>query len=198
MDASSVNFVQEEETAKVSVYCGIDWAEAHHDIVIVGDEGQLLARRRIEDTAAGLAQLLTLLAEHGDQPGQQVPVAIETGRGLLVACLAATGRDVRVINPMAAARYRERVAVTRTKSDAADALMLARILRTDRHAHRPLPKDSDLVTGWWTRCWRQGSGWSSEAAGMIHDYPLHATPEGRAARRVMTSWLWARTSEAVT
>ena len=129
----------------MSVYCGIDWAEAHHDVAIVGEEGQLLARRRIDDSAAGLAQLLTLLAEHGDHPDDQVPVAIETGRGLLVACLAATGRDVHVINAMAAARYRERVAVTRTKSDAADALMLARILRTDRHAHRPLPKDSDLV-----------------------------------------------------
>jgi transposase len=129
----------------VSVYCGIDWAEDHHDIAVVDSEGQLLVRRRIDDSAAGLAQLLTLLAEHGDHPDDPVPVAIETGRGLLVACLAATGRDVHVINPMAAARYRERVAVSRTKSDAADALMLARILRTDRHAHRPLPKDSDLV-----------------------------------------------------
>jgi hypothetical protein len=47
-----------------------------------------------------------------------VPVAIETGRGLLVACLAATGRDVVVINPMAGARYRERTTVSRSKSDA--------------------------------------------------------------------------------
>ena len=46
---------------------------------------------------------------------------------------------------MAAARYLERTAVTRTKSDAADALMLANVLRTDRHAHRPLSKDSELV-----------------------------------------------------
>ena len=46
---------------------------------------------------------------------------------------------------MAAARYRERTAVARAKSDAGDALVLANILRTDRHAHRPLPKDSDLV-----------------------------------------------------
>ncbi len=62
-----------------------------------------------------------------------------------MACLIATGRDVVVINPMAAARYRERTAVSRTKSDAADALMLANVLRTDGHAHRPLPKDSELV-----------------------------------------------------
>jgi acetyl esterase/lipase len=34
-----------------------------------------------------------------------------------------------------------------------------------------------------------------EAAGMIHDYPLQPTPEGRAARRVMTSWLKARIAD---
>jgi hypothetical protein len=43
---------------------------------------------------------------------------------------------------MAAARYRERTAVSRTKSDAADALMLANVLRTERHAQRALPMDT--------------------------------------------------------
>ena len=129
----------------MTAFCGIDWAEAHHDIALIDETSRPLARRRIPDTAAGLAELLTLLAEHGDCEQQPIPVAIETGRGLLVACLVATGPDVVVVNPMAAARYRERTAVTRTKSDAADALMLANVLRTDRHAHRPLPRDSDLV-----------------------------------------------------
>src|SRR3954447_15031317 len=129
----------------MTAYCGIDWAEAHHDVALVDENGHRLARCRIPDTAEGLAVLLALLAEHGDSPENPIPVAIETGRGLLVACLVATGRDVVVINPMAAARYRERTTVARSKSDAADALMLANVLRTDRHAHRPLPKDSDLV-----------------------------------------------------
>jgi transposase len=31
------------------------------------------------------------------------------------------------------------------KSDAGDALVLAHILRTDEHAHRPLPADSELA-----------------------------------------------------
>jgi hypothetical protein len=61
-----------------------------------------------------------------------VPVAIETGRGLVVSCLVATGRDVVVINPMAAARYRERTTVARSKSDTIDALMQANVLHTDR------------------------------------------------------------------
>jgi hypothetical protein len=54
----------------------------------------LLARRRADDAAAGLAALLALLAEHGDTAGDLIPVAIETPRGLLVACLRATGRRV--------------------------------------------------------------------------------------------------------
>ena len=43
----------------MDVYCGIDWAEDHHDISLIDRDGQLLARRRISDDAAGLAQLLS-------------------------------------------------------------------------------------------------------------------------------------------
>ena len=129
----------------MSAYCGIDWSEDHHDVALVDHEGTLLVHRRIPDSATGLRELLELLAEHGDTADAMVPVAIETGRGLLVSCLVATGRDVVVINPMAAARYRERTTVARSKSDAMDALMLANVLRTDRHAHRSLPKDSESV-----------------------------------------------------
>ena len=49
---------------------------------------------------------MDLLADHGDTPKDPIPVAIETGRGRLVACLHATGRAVYAINPLAAARYR--------------------------------------------------------------------------------------------
>jgi transposase len=66
-------------------------------------------------------------------------------RGLLVAALRATGRRVYPINPMAVARYRERHSVSRKKSDHADAMILANILRTDIHAHRPLPADTELA-----------------------------------------------------
>lgn len=129
----------------MDVFCGIDWAEDHHDIALVNRDGQLLARRRISDDAAGLAALLDLLAEHGDSPEDPVPVAIETPRGLLVACLRATGRKVYPINPMAVARYRDRHSVAGRKSDHGDAVVLANVLRTDAHAHRPLPADTELA-----------------------------------------------------
>jgi transposase len=129
----------------MNVFCGIDWAEDHHDIALADRDGTLLARRRISDDAAGLASLLALLAEHGDTAEDPIPVAIETPRGLLTACLRATGRPVYPINPMAVARYRDRHSIAGRKSDHGDSFVLANVLRTDLHAHRPLPADSELA-----------------------------------------------------
>jgi transposase len=129
----------------MAAFCGIDWSEEHHDVAVVDADGRLVAKRRIGDDATGFGHLLELLTEAGDSPDEPMPVAIETARGLLVACLRATGRPVYAINPLAAARYRERHAVSGKKSDHADAVVLANILRTDMAAHRPLPADSELV-----------------------------------------------------
>jgi transposase len=124
------------------VFCGIDWAEAHHDIAIVDPEGRLVGRQQISDDAAGFAELVELLATHGDRSEAPIPVAIETSRGLLVACLRATGRPVFAINPLAVARYRERHSVARKKSDRGDALVLA---NADFHATGSAQGSGELV-----------------------------------------------------
>jgi transposase len=129
----------------MDVFCGIDWAEDHHDIALVDRDGKLLARCRISDDPAGLAVLPGLLAGHGDSPDDRIPVAIETPRGLLVACLRAAGRPVYPVNPMAVARYRDRHSVSGKKSDHGDSAVLAHVLRTDIAMHRPLPADSELA-----------------------------------------------------
>jgi transposase len=126
------------------LFCGIDWAETHHDVAIIDDSGRLVAKKRIPDDPSGFAQLVDLLSEAGDCAEHPVPVAIETPRGLLVASTRATGRPVYAINPLAVARYRERHSVARSKSDHADAMTLANILRVDAHLHRRLPADSEL------------------------------------------------------
>jgi len=130
----------------LEIFCGIDWAERHHDVAVVDQTGRLLGRRRISDDLAGFGDLTALLVEHAGEQGEQVtgvPVAIETDRGLLVAALRAVGHPVYAINPKAVDRYRDRHAVSGAKSDPADALVLAHLLRTDRHAHRPLPADTE-------------------------------------------------------
>lgn len=127
------------------LFCGVDWSEDHHDVAIVDETGALVAKRRLTDDAAGFRELLQLLADVGEEATAVIPVAIETPRGLLVACLRATGRPVFAINPMSVSRYRDRHAASKKKSDHADALVLANILRTDMAAHRPLPADSELA-----------------------------------------------------
>ena len=111
-------------------------------MAVVDHTGALVAKRRIGD---GWRVHLQLLADTGDTADEPIPVAIETTRGLLVSCLRATGRPVYAINPLAVAHYRQRHSVSRAKSDHADAMTLANILRTDAPAHRPMPADTPLA-----------------------------------------------------
>ena len=50
----------------MNVFCGVDWAEDHHDVALVDGDGQLIAKRRITDDAAGFAELLGLFSDAGD------------------------------------------------------------------------------------------------------------------------------------
>ncbi|MEX5638065.1 IS110 family transposase, partial [Parafrankia sp. FMc2] len=118
----------------MTITCGIDWAEAHHDVCVLDEGGQVLQRRRIDTGIAGFTGLMTLLAAHTDDP-TTVPVAIETDKNLLVVALQSAGLTLFAINPRAVARYRERHGQAGTKSDPGDARVLADILRTDRHQH---------------------------------------------------------------
>jgi len=138
----------------VQIYCGIDWAEAHHDVAVIDDTGRQLVKRRITDDLPGVTGLCQVLADavasaQPADPGDvfvPVDVAIETDRGLLVAALRAAGHRVWSINPKAVDRYRDRYSSSRAKSDPGDALILADVLRTDGQAHRQLPSDSHLAT----------------------------------------------------
>ena len=56
----------------MTITCGIDWAESHHDVALVDEAGKLVAKRRISDDVQGYQQLLTLLAESGDSAGEPV------------------------------------------------------------------------------------------------------------------------------
>ena len=100
----------------LGITCGIDWAEAHHDVALVDAVGATVAKLRIDTGLAGFTALMALIAEHTDDP-ESVPVAIETDKNLIVAALQAAGLTVYAINPRAVARYRERSAQAGGKSD---------------------------------------------------------------------------------
>ncbi len=124
------------------IFVGVDWAEAHHDICVVSEAGEVLARRRIPDSLAGVRALHELLDEHVEEP-TEVIIGIEKDRGLLVSALIAAHYRVYAVNPMSAARYRERHVTSGSKSDPGDAKVLADLVRTDRHNHREAAGDSE-------------------------------------------------------
>jgi transposase len=128
------------------IYVGIDWSEHHHDVCVVDVEGTQLARARVPEGIEGVAKLHGMLAEHAEEP-EEVMVGIETDRGLLVGALVAAGYGVFAINPMSVDRYRDRHSTSGAKSDPGDAKVLADIVRTDRHHHRPVAGDSELAAG---------------------------------------------------
>ncbi|WP_420753439.1 IS110 family transposase [Rhodococcus sp. O3] len=136
------------------LFIGDDWAEGHHDIEVEDDTGHRLARMRLPEGVDGLARLHEVVAEcldtdtdtDTDGPAAgAVIIGIETDRGVWVSALLACGYRVYAINPMSAARYRERHCTSGAKSDAGDAHVLAEIIRLDRDHHRQVAGDSTQV-----------------------------------------------------
>lgn len=127
------------------LFVGDDWAEAHHDIELVEGTGRVLVRRRLPEGVEGMSALHALIADHlgDDDEPEDVVVGIETDRGPWVQALLATGYTVYAINPLQAARYRERHGTSGAKSDPGDAHVLAELVRTDRAHHRPIVGDSE-------------------------------------------------------
>ncbi|WP_431948434.1 IS110 family transposase [Micromonospora marina] len=127
------------------LFVGDDWAEDHHDVEVMDASGRRLAKARLPEGVAGIARLHAMIgAQLGDDAADtaQVKIGIETDRGPWVQALIAAGYTVYAVNPLQAARYRERLALSGAKSDAADAHMLADMVRTDSHQLRPVAGDS--------------------------------------------------------
>ncbi len=144
MSFGSNRFHHIEQGGVLTIFVGDDWAEDHHDIHLMDADGTKLASRRLPEGLAGIRGFHELVAGHAEEPAQVV-IGIETDRGLWVEALAAAGYEMFAVNPLAVARYRDRHQVSGAKSDAADAKLLADLVRTDRHNHRPIAGDTPDV-----------------------------------------------------
>jgi transposase len=135
---------------QLKLFVGDDWAERHHDVELMDATGRRLAKARLPEGVAGIARLHAMIGEQlgedaDEDDAGQVAVGIETDRGPWVAALVAAGYTVFAINPLQASRYRERHGVSGAKSDAADAHVLADMVRTDSHQLRPVAGDTALA-----------------------------------------------------
>ncbi|MBB4956697.1 transposase [Micromonospora polyrhachis] len=131
------------------LFVGDDWAEDHHDVELMDASGRRLAKARLPEGVTGITRLHAMIGQwFGDDPADtadiaaRVKIGIETDRGPWVQALVAAGYTVYAVNPLQAARYRERLGVSGAKSDTADAHMLADMVRTDSHQLRPVAGDS--------------------------------------------------------
>jgi transposase len=125
------------------LFVGDDWAQDHHDVELQNEAGRRLAQARLPEGVTGMARLHAMIAEQlGEDDDATVVVGIETDRGPWVQALIAAGYQVYPVNPLQAARFRDRHGVSGAKSDTGDAHVLADMVRTDRHQLRPAAGDS--------------------------------------------------------
>jgi transposase len=126
-------------------YAGIDWADQHHEVVVIDEAGQRVAALRVAHTAEGLAELTTFLRGLGDVAArpEQLACLVETSHGLLISALLEAGLSVYPVNPKTVDRHRKPAGA---KTDAIDAYLLARTGRSDLADLRRLTPDSPLIT----------------------------------------------------
>src|SRR6201998_1694255 len=117
--------------------CGIDWARDDHAVAIVDQRGTLVHRCTVEHSAAGLRELVAVLACGG--AGE---AAIERPDGPVVDARFGAGITVVVISPNQLKNLRGRYGSAGNKDDRFDAFVLADTLRTDRARLHPLLPDS--------------------------------------------------------
>lgn len=110
-------------------FTGIDWADTHHDIVVLAETGDECLQLRIDHTPAGVNELIIRLRElTGPDHLHEMVCVIETKTNLLVTALLEAGFALYPVNPKTTDRWRP---ASGAKSDVADARILARVARSD-------------------------------------------------------------------
>jgi transposase len=113
------------------VFIGWDWATETHDVTVMDESGKRIDRWELAHNEEGFAKTLARLRKHGAPA--DLPVAIETTRGLAVDRLLAAGHPVVPVHPNAFHAMRARWGASKAKTDAGDSMKLADYLRTDGH-----------------------------------------------------------------
>ncbi len=124
-------------------FAGLDWADQHHDIVIIDEAGRQLGSRRVAHSPEGFAELQSFLLSI-TSPDRKTELAciIETNHGLLISFLLEIGYPVFPVNPKTVDRRRS---PSGAKTDQIDAYLLAKYGRSEFADLRRLEPDSPLI-----------------------------------------------------
>src|SRR5437764_6950085 len=122
-------------------YVGLDWADTHHDVVVLDEAGRRVDSRRFAHSHDGLNELKQCLLSIAASP-EQLACIVETSHGLLIAFLLEAGFPVYPVNPKTANQLRKAAGA---KTDRIDAYLLAKTGRFDLAELRRLEPDSSTV-----------------------------------------------------
>jgi transposase len=131
---------QMKQWKEISHYAGFDWARHKHTVVVVDKEGHVVSDFQFDHSAEGWKCFREKAAEF-----ENLAVAIETNQGAAVDQLLQSGCTLYPVNPVAAAKYRERKAPSGTKTDYIDGWALADALRVDGHGWKTLTPMDELT-----------------------------------------------------
>lgn len=123
---------------------GIDQSLKKHDVCLMNEAGRPVARFEVPHDARGFERLHEACRRFQVSP-EECPVALESGHSLLVDYLLDHHYPVHIIPGKAVDRYRDRHRQSHSVSDRSDALVLAHVLRTDRHLYTPWHADQPLT-----------------------------------------------------
>src|SRR5690242_15220962 len=103
-------------------FAGIDWADRHHDVIVIDEAGRQVATWRVTHSPTGLTTLTDSLEKiTGPDHKDQMACVIETNHGLLISALLEAGFPVYPVNPKTVDRRRS---ASGAKTDAIDAYLL--------------------------------------------------------------------------
>lgn len=122
-------------------YVGLDWADTHHDVIVLDEAGCRVGSRRFAHSHQGLNELKAFLLSIAASP-DQLACIVETSHGLLIAFLLEAGIPVYPVNPKTANQLRKAAGA---KTDQIDAYLLAKTGRFDLADLRRMAPDSETV-----------------------------------------------------
>ncbi len=124
-------------------FAGVDWADAHHDVMVIDDAGRKAGGRRVTHTPEGLIELNDFLFSiTGPDRKEEMACIIETTHGLLIASLLEAGYAVYPVNPKTVEHRRSAAGA---KTDQLDAYLLAKHGRSEFADLRRLEPDSPII-----------------------------------------------------